>query len=311
MKKTKFIRMPCDICNCKEYTKIGYPEFSNVEKKKVFVPGETLVVRCNGCGYYYTMPMPFWGEDDINKLYSRSYFPEYSSWWKKIREIDNPNRRLNKLESIYPKKIMRFLEVGCGEGLAMKQAMKRKWEVQGQDISPAFAKLVKNNLGIAIFVGQLEEATFPDNYFDIVYLDSVIEHVPRPSILMKSIHRILKPGGLVYIVCPNEDSFINFVKQLMIYLKGNETSVKISPFSEPYHINGFTKRSLKELGRKCSFNVEYISIGKDYEANKSKRYLGRNKDKQKRTISNWLEGVFCYLADKIGKGTNMEAIFSR
>ena len=44
---------------------------------------------------------------------------------------------------------------------------------------------------------------FEDNYFDVVFSKSVIEHFHNPEILVEEIFRVLKPGGLVITMCPD------------------------------------------------------------------------------------------------------------
>ena len=44
---------------------------------------------------------------------------------------------------------------------------------------------------------------YPDNYFDVVFSKSVIEHFHNPDIFTKEIHRCLKPGGLAIILVPS------------------------------------------------------------------------------------------------------------
>jgi len=310
--KTKFKSVNCDICGSNEKIQIGIPDISKVVNQNINIPDKLFVVRCKDCGFYYTDPMPFWGEEDLNKLYDSQYFPEHTELWRKIREELNPNRRLDLAEKIYKSKISNFLEIGCGCGLAMRQANKRGWNVYGQDVSLDFAKVVKKDLNVDIFVGQLEEAKYSDGFFDLIYLDSVIEHVPQPSKLIKEIYRILKPGGLVYIVCPNEDSLSNFSKQLEGKFRGRNISSRISPFCNPYHIGGFNKKTLKMLALRNFFDVKYIFTRKDYRASRFKKYSNNNL-----ANLNWKGKVYEYgctfvylIGNFIGMGTNLEIALS-
>ena len=44
---------------------------------------------------------------------------------------------------------------------------------------------------------------FPDNTFDLVICNHVIEHVPAWEKLAKELHRVVRPSGLVYVATPN------------------------------------------------------------------------------------------------------------
>lgn len=44
---------------------------------------------------------------------------------------------------------------------------------------------------------------FPDNHFDVVVTTKIIlEHISEPEVVVKELHRILKPGGKAFIIAP-------------------------------------------------------------------------------------------------------------
>lgn len=47
-----------------------------------------------------------------------------------------------------------------------------------------------------------EGIPYPDNFFDVVYSKSVIEHFHYPERLVEEMYRVLKPGGLAITLCP-------------------------------------------------------------------------------------------------------------
>jgi SAM-dependent methyltransferase len=49
---------------------------------------------------------------------------------------------------------------------------------------------------------DLEDLKFADATFDAAVCWSVLEHVPHPQIGVKELHRVLKPGGLIWIQVP-------------------------------------------------------------------------------------------------------------
>ena len=44
---------------------------------------------------------------------------------------------------------------------------------------------------------------FPDNYFDIVVSNHVVEHVSNQNLHFSEMARVLKPNGIVYFATPN------------------------------------------------------------------------------------------------------------
>jgi len=307
---TKFRSVVCDFCGSNEKNIIGIPEISEIVENNINIPKEIFVVKCKKCGFYYTDPMPFWGPKDIEKLYGAQYFPEYSDWWRDIRENINPNRRLDLIQKYHTGRVANILEVGCGEGLMMRQAVRRGWKVYGQDVSRHNAIMVKQKLGIDIFVGELESAKYQDDFFDAIYLDSVIEHVPEPTKIIEEIYRILKPNGLLYIVCPNEDALANYVKQMIFWLKGKKTSSRLSPFYNPYHIIGFNKKVFKNITKHKLFDAKYIFIGRDFRACNSKKYINESKLNWRGRLEEQLWNIIYSIGDRMGLGTNIEVLYS-
>jgi SAM-dependent methyltransferase len=52
------------------------------------------------------------------------------------------------------------------------------------------------------------------NCFDLVSLFDVLEHIPRPLVLLQEVHRLLRPGGLLVIKVPNAANLRNRLRLL-------------------------------------------------------------------------------------------------
>lgn len=115
-------------------------------------------------------------------------------------------------------------------------------------------------------------ANFPENYFDGIYMDSVLEHLFDPVNYLKELHRILKVGGLIYCGVPNEDNLVNDARKLFRILTGRgEISERITPFVQPYHVSGFTKKSLQIVAMKSDFQIVHMrNLAGQYEFLKRK-----------------------------------------
>lgn len=106
----------------------------------------------------------------------------------------------------------RLLEVGCGESGALRSLVRERLvpekNIYGIDQSDkATAELKKMLPQAHIQSGDIYRLPFKDNYFDIVLMMEVIEHLANSSVALKEIKRVLKPGGLLYISFPNFSVF--------------------------------------------------------------------------------------------------------
>lgn len=97
----------------------------------------------------------------------------------------------------------RLLDVGAAKGRFVEMARDAGWSVKGVEPS-AYAGQVARARGLDVFLGTLEQSGLPPDSFDAVHSSHVLEHVPEAVDLLKQMHRILRPGGVVMIEVPNE-----------------------------------------------------------------------------------------------------------
>ena len=156
---------------------------------------EFTLVRCYGCGSVYVNPRP--GADGIGGYYPDAYYgqrhPFLAGLMMRFRE-----QKLPRLEG----RPGRLLDIGCGGGDFILYCRQYGWLVAGieQQQSPIMA--LKQALGIEVYEpAQLAE--LPSDWFDVVTIWHVLEHVPDPAWTLANVQRVLKPGGTVLIEVPN------------------------------------------------------------------------------------------------------------
>jgi len=110
-------------------------------------------------------------------------------------------------------KITRVLDLGVGDGSVVKQlvdALGLDCVVYGVDIDERALKQAKER-GIIVSKVDLNKDKLPyqDNYFDLVLMEEVIEHLANPDNALEEVRRVLKPGGLFIITTPNLAWWVN------------------------------------------------------------------------------------------------------
>jgi 2-polyprenyl-3-methyl-5-hydroxy-6-metoxy-1,4-benzoquinol methylase len=141
----------------------------------------------------------------------------------------------------------RLLDVGCGNGRFLAIMRDAGWEVLGVDVDPLSAKIAKEQFGVPVIVGTLAEAGLPDESFDAVTLNHVIEHVYDPIALLRECHRVLKPQGRVVVVTPNVESMGHQV--FRGYWRGLEP---------PRHLYLFALRTLRICAAKSGLHIKAL-----------------------------------------------------
>lgn len=242
----------CPICDQPKFKVIGFPR-SEAKVKKILRHNYN-VVKCENCGFYFINPSIDFSESDWQILYDSDYFPKLTQWHYNQRRKTRESR-LNGFEAYTDNKINKFLDLGCGTGEMLIDARNRKWEPYGVDITDHRIDEAKDKSFI-FFRGSIFEAKFPDDHFDCIYMDSVLEHVTEPIRYLDELNRILKKNGVLYIGIPNEDALFNSFKKFFLTIIGKkgETS-RLQPFITPYHIGGFNYRSLNAAIALSKFKI--------------------------------------------------------
>lgn len=160
-------------------------------------------------------------------------------------------KEINYYFSVNNNTRLKVLDIGCGFGYFLKfiEEKKNNWELYGMDISDYAIKKAKSNLKTAkLIVSNVNVGIpFKNNYFDLVTLFDVIEHVKAPFNVLQESYRVLKSGGLICITTPN----LNAIERL--WKKKNWHG-----FNDPTHVYLFTPDSLKFLVERVGFKVELL-----------------------------------------------------
>lgn len=253
----------CPVCYSDKFQIIGKPIINAIAGK--ILKTEYYVVRCYKCSAYFVSPEISFTEDEWKQLYNSEYFGLQTAWLLKKRR-NELQKRIDELQKKISNKNVSFLDIGCGEGNALILAEKKGWNVTGVDITDNRVDAAKKE-NIKFCEGALLTLSLPSNQFDIVFMDSVLEHVTNPMDYLHEINRILKKEGILYIGVPNEDALQNDVKKIIYNLTGKkEIASQIKPFDTPYHIVGFNKKSLQFAFGKTGFEIlELRNLGRKFE----------------------------------------------
>jgi ubiquinone/menaquinone biosynthesis C-methylase UbiE len=99
------------------------------------------------------------------------------------------------------------LDVGCGDAgvliaFAEAGAHGSGVEPDASSLERARVRAEEHEVTVDLRRGFAEALPFPDHAFDLVVLDNVLEHVESREGALSEIRRVLRPGGLLYLVTP-------------------------------------------------------------------------------------------------------------
>ena len=255
----------CPICKSDKRKEIGTPKTNKISSE--FINKDYKIVQCLNCELYYASPPIDFSSSQWADLYNSEYFANQSNLLIKRRKGEL-SKRFDNAENLCLKKnkVFRYLDVGAGEGKGLLEALARGWEATGIDIVDNRIEEAKLK-EIKFIKSDLIESDLQENYFDFIYVDSVVEHVLNPYEYLSKIKSLLKDGGVIYIGVPNEDCLFNSVRRLVFNFTGKKhESEKIKPFDSPYHVIGFNKSSLRSFFNDLGLRVlKFRNFGRKFE----------------------------------------------
>jgi 2-polyprenyl-3-methyl-5-hydroxy-6-metoxy-1,4-benzoquinol methylase len=240
---------PCAACESEERDHL----FADANRRELTLPYRADYYQCRRCGLVSINPVPL--PAVVDRSYSmlaaakRSAGPPPGRWAAAVTRLYGYlEHRSTRVHSCMVAPSGRLLDVGCGVGLKLRPYLDAGFEVVGLDTNAEEIGVAKRTFPSARFLqSTLEDCVLPDEFFDLVRIDNVLEHVTRPGVMLGEVRRVLKPHGRLLIYVPRSDS-------LACRLLGRYHS----NFWVPFHIHVFTADALRRLLTRCGFEVEAV-----------------------------------------------------
>ncbi len=273
----KYVR--CVLCGSEHYK-----DYLVRGDLNLFLEGEFHLVQCLECGLVYLNPRP--ARNEIPTFYPNHYDQfnfaiHKSSFLTRMDRNYGLHKRCRAV--LRYRRHGRLLDVGCATGDFL-DAMRRYpgWEVYGVELNERASEYARRQLGLTVTTGTLEDADYPERYFDVVTLWHVLEHIYDPLGALRKIYRLLKSEGILIFTTPNLDS-------LDAHLYG---AFWIG-YDLPRHLQVFSYRTLRTLTDKSGFRILDIRClyGSYAAAASSIRFWMRAKNRD----AKWLKTVECFL----------------
>ena len=184
--------------------------------KLISTAAQRQIYQCQKCQLVSAAKEIFNGRlspQALARLKTKEYQKKTKKWHQAyLQEKDSLLARFDKrLQEIEKrKKPGKILDIGCAAGFFLESAQKHGWQVYGIDTNKEAInhcqKLVESS---RLFQGTLEKANFKPNFFDVITLFEVLEHMPDLQAFLAETKRILKPQGLLALNVPNRAGVVS------------------------------------------------------------------------------------------------------
>jgi 2-polyprenyl-3-methyl-5-hydroxy-6-metoxy-1,4-benzoquinol methylase/ribosomal protein S27E len=247
------------LSRCSEFVEVDCPACGSSEKVQRFTKNGMRYVACAHCETLYVSPRPT--AEVLGWFYQGS--PNYAYWNTHVFPASEPARR----QRIFVPRVDRLLdmckrhgvqteallEVGIGFGTFCSELKSRNVfkRVVGVEPTPDLAQTCRDR-GIEVIEKPVELIDSAEvGLFDVVASFEVIEHLFSPRDFVEQMLRLLKPGGLMMLTCPNAKGF------------DVETLGPVGTTVDHEHLNYFHPKSLAAMLEKLNMNVlECVTPGR-------------------------------------------------
>ena len=101
-----------------------------------------------------------------------------------------------------------FLDVGCGMGRYLIAAQRLGFDVIGFEPSVNHARVAAQHFHLPVITDYFSADRVAGKKFDLMILSHVIEHIYDPKSFIHELVSLLKPGGVLIVITPNNESLL-------------------------------------------------------------------------------------------------------
>jgi len=301
----------CPICGSKNF------DFLYMGRDKLLgISGNFSLFKCKNCELIFLNPQPNYQE--LEKYYSNEKY--YS-----LKKIDTTSKKLKIKLLLYKtyfneenktqimrlllsplkfiirgtllKKNTKLLDIGGGSGQFLYEMRELGMNVCG--IEPGdFDKESNTKYKLNIKNVDLIKAKYPEDSFDLITMNHVLEHVNNPNETVMEIKKVLRKDGTLIIGIPNTNSLARkiFGKNWLAY-------------DVPRHLFNYSGKNLNPLLEKNGFRISKIRYNSRPNQFVVSLYFLLGVKKKTGILNRILEGIFLpltWIVNSLKSGDQIE-----
>lgn len=242
---------PCPICGNE-----GTKEWLRAPDRFHGREEDYTLARCPACSLVWLSDPP--NPTEMHRHYTDAYHKLISaSGENSPARWKSRNATLTKF-----KRSGTLLDLGCSSGSFLESLAGDSWKLYGIEMSVEGARTAEKRSGAEVFVGDITDAPFPRESFDVITCFDVLEHLYDPRQVMARVSEWLKPGGVFYVLVPNVESAE--ARAFGTYWHGLEM---------PRHLFHYSPESLKFLAESAGLQEVSLETRRNSAVGTGLRYV--------------------------------------
>jgi SAM-dependent methyltransferase len=146
-----------------------------------------------------------------------------------------------------------LLDLGCGQGQLRPHVAGLCARYVGVDLSRHGGTWAEGEFVEADLSRPLP---FPDGAADVVVSVETVEHLENPRALLREATRVLRPGGLLVVTTPNQESLLSLASLLW---HGEFSAFREAPGLYPSHVSALLGVDLRRMAAECGLRDVELS----------------------------------------------------
>lgn len=208
---------------------------------KIIKDHKYTLLNCSTCEFIWQLNQP---DEHLSLELYENLIDKELSFKKSIQVLENSKKRFflegRYLQNYFNKKDLNILDYGAGWGSWLKAIKKLNNNLFAIEMSLERIKHLNSN---QIKIIDLKSIKKYKNFFDIIRIEQVLEHVGEINVLMYNLNYMLKNKGILCVGVPDGNKIIQTKK----------IKIEKGPTQPLEHLNCFNNKSLKLLMKKHGF----------------------------------------------------------
>jgi SAM-dependent methyltransferase len=177
-----------------------------------------------------------------------------------------------EIAPLLPGTTKRVLELGCGSGATLKwlRAQRPVEYAVGIEMSPEASRRAASVFDL-VLTNNVETMELPDGGFDLILALDVLEHLVDPWTIVRRLHGLLAPGGVIIASLPNVGHYSVVVPLIAL----GRWTYATDGLLDRTHLRFFTRRTAIELMTSSGLVMDKIASTRMRQRRYAMKILGR------------------------------------